>query len=143
MTQEEKDLLLKVLCEQLPYGVTAEILYKDIMLIPDGSESDSDFESDIVDLTIKDHDAIMDFANEDWLYKIKPYLRPMESMTEEEKKEYELLANHCIVTSIGFIHFEIQELIDWLNAHHFDYRGLIPKGLAIAVTEENNPYKTK
>jgi hypothetical protein len=29
---------------------------------------------------------------------------------------------------------------DWLNAHHFDYRGLIEKGLAIEVTEENNPY---
>lgn len=31
--------------------------------------------------------------------------------------------------------------IDQLNAHHFDYRGLIEKGLAIAITEENNPYK--
>lgn len=31
--------------------------------------------------------------------------------------------------------------IDWLNAHHFDYRGLIPKGLAIAITKENNHYK--
>lgn len=31
---------------------------------------------------------------------------------------------------------------DWLNAHHFDYRGLIEKDLAIEVTEENNPYKS-
>ena len=33
------------------------------------------------------------------------------------------------------------EIINWLNAHHFDYRGLIPKGLAIEVTEDNNLYK--
>ena len=47
----------------------------------------------------------------------------------------------CIVTSIGFIHLEAATLIDWLNAHYFDYRGLIEKGLAIEVTKENNPYK--
>lgn len=33
------------------------------------------------------------------------------------------------------------ESIDWLNAHHFDYRELIEKGLAISVTKENNPYE--
>ena len=32
------------------------------------------------------------------------------------------------------------ECLDWLNSKHFDYRGLILKGLAIAVTEDNNPY---
>ena len=35
----------------------------------------------------------------------------------------------------------LMDAIDWLNKHHFDYRGLIPLGLAIEVTEENNPYK--
>ena len=37
--------------------------------------------------------------------------------------------------------YDFERMIDWLNAHYFDYRGLIEKGLAIAVTEENNPYK--
>jgi len=62
---------------------------------------------------------------------IKPYLRPMSSMTEEEEEEYEsLVAWH-----------ESYEIVDWLNAHHFDYRGLIPLGLAIDVTTlEDNPY---
>jgi hypothetical protein len=32
-------------------------------------------------------------------------------------------------------------VFDWLNKNHFDYRGLIPKGLAIAVNKNNNPYK--
>ena len=31
--------------------------------------------------------------------------------------------------------------IDCLNEYHFDYCGLIDKGLAIEVTENNNPYK--
>ncbi len=37
-------------------------------------------------------------------------------------------------------HFTIKG-IDWLNAHHFDYRGLIEKGLAIEVTKDDNPYE--
>lgn len=28
-----------------------------------------------------------------------------------------------------------QQVIDWLLAHHFDYRGLIPMGLALEATE--------
>jgi hypothetical protein len=53
------------------------------------------------------------------------YLRPMSSMTEEERKEYwdiTSVSNHCAA-------------IDWLNAHHFDYRGLIEKGLALESPE--------
>ena len=54
----------------------------------------------------------------------------MSSMTEEESKEF---SNMEIV---GYSNY------DWLNAHHFDYRGLIERGLAIEVTEDNNPYKS-
>ena len=68
-------------------------------------------------------------------YQIRPYLRPMSSMTEEERKIYIEISSHLC----GEI--AAKTMIDWLNAHHFDYRGLIEKGLAIAVTEENNPYK--
>jgi hypothetical protein len=67
---------------------------------------------------------------------IKPYLRPMSSMTEEEKEEY-----HKLCDSYYGIYFDSIDSIDWLNKHHFDYRGLIPKNLAIEVTKENNPYK--
>jgi hypothetical protein len=70
----------------------------------------------------------------------------MSSMTEEERKEF------YYVDGVLSIDFEFEEykmvhllkshnVIDWLNAHHFDYRGLIPLGLAIEVTEENNPYE--
>jgi hypothetical protein len=93
-------------------------------------------ESYDIKLNIELLDVFSDFAD-----AFKPYLRPMSSMTEEEKKEYELLANHCIVTSIGFVHLEATLLIDWLNEHHFDYRGLIPMGLALEASEDM--YKTE
>ena len=80
----------------------------------------------------------------------KVYLRSMSSMTKEEKREYNLFffgaePLTCDFSAYAVEHrtlyeFDAANLIDWLNAHHFDYRGLIEKGLAIEVTEENNPY---
>ena len=132
MIQEDKELLLKDLSARLPYGV---------MVRHDNEQGKS------VDTRLVGY-------NGDWfnyyidnlcyhlkVYEFKPYLRSMDDMTEEEKREYNTIAMHTIVTSKGFVHLEASELVDWLNAHHFDYRGLIEKGLAIAVTEKNNPYK--
>ena len=56
----------------------------------------------------------------------KPYLRPMSSMTEEEEIYY-----NTIYTTLKFYEKE-----DWLNAHHFDYRGLIPMGLALEAPKD-------
>ena len=74
---------------------------------------------------------------------IKPYLRPMSSMTKEEEKEYNDLYYDAPQFKDGWRDAKYLEglHIDWLNKHHFDYRGLIEKGLAIS-TEENNPYKS-
>ena len=122
MTQEQKYKLLKYLCMALPYGVKAQIiknLHLGVFTL---------YPSDIDKLKLGTAD-------------IKPYLRPMSSMTEEEKKEYELLANRTIVTSVGFVHLEATELIEWLLKKHFDFMGFIDKGPAIEVTEDNNPYK--
>ena len=121
MTQEDKELLLKDLCARLPYGVKV-------------------YAGEDLAMTLKQIDYkgfCESWENEDfkcysrWMF---PYLRPMSSMTEEEKGEYQAFFNYDGVEYP-------EEYIDWLNAHHFDYRGLIEKGLAIAVTEENNPYK--
>ena len=69
---------------------------------------------------------------------IKPYLRPMSSMTEEEIKEYK---KTCEYSENDEFFYPTFKTYDWLNAHHFDYRGLIPLGLAIDVTTlEDNPY---
>ena len=78
---------------------------------------------------------------------VKLYLRPMSSMTEDEKEEYEKL---CILIPTQFdsdlqkydyYTTDSMESFDWLLKNHFDVRDLIEKGLAIAVTEDNNPYK--
>lgn len=103
MTQEEKELLLKDLCARLPYNVKGLI---------NGWEG-----------IIRPHD-IEDFQKE--LRTIKPYLRPMSSMTEEEKEELRILK---------WTKLE-HHTVDWLNAYHFDYRGLIPMGLALEAKEE-------
>ncbi len=140
MTAEEKQLLLKDICARLSY-----------------------------------HNLWMQYDNKDWLAigyghgrielltnpvssatgpcplieEIKPYLRPMSSMTEEEKEELyhyyckEIADNLstpnltwelrcCVSNSFG---------TDWLNAHYFDYRGLIPMGLALEAPE--GMYKTE
>lgn len=119
MTQEEKDKLLKYLCAALPYEV----------MVNYGGYDGCDYK-----LTLT---TLQDFPTED----LKPYLRPMSSMTDEEKEEYELFANRTIVTSVGFVHLEAIELIEWLLKKHFDFMVLIPMGAAIEVTEDNNPYK--
>ena len=123
MKQEDKELLLKDLCARLPYGV---ICYN--------SDTESNFKlCDVAD--IDSGYPTFDYGYGE-LETVKPYLRPMSSMTEEEEEEYDRLN----VYELGlFPHTE--EAFDWLNAHHFDYRGLIDKGLAIEVTKENNPYK--
>lgn len=122
MTQEEKQLIIRDLCTKLPYGVKVEVCIKD---------------KNIKSVDCVKYDTVGTYIRlmDDEKFSIKPYLRPLSSMTEEERKEYELLANHCIVTSIGFIHLEAASLIDWLDMNKFDYRGLIPKGLALEAPE--------
>ena len=70
-----------------------------------------------------------------------PYLRPMSSMTEEEKMEYITLTNYNKDDS-GKPYRELTiDSINWLLENHFDFMGLIPKGLAIEVTKDDNPYE--
>lgn len=84
--------------------------------------------------------------------EVLPYLRPMSSMTEEEcdmveeilgdKCIFDFMNNGDIVLKQGqFSQDKLAKLYDYYNSIHVDYRGLIEKGLAIAVTKENNPYK--
>ena len=123
MTQEEKELLLKDLCERLPYGVKVKTPYNDAILrgIVDRKG---------VKTTIDYTDIVTDKQTYPIRY-IKPYLFPLSSMTEEEKSMYEGL-----MIGIDNISYML-DVIDWLNSHHFDYRGLIEKGLAIDATGLN------
>lgn len=84
---------------------------------------------------------------------IQPYLFPLSSMTKEQKEELENLGwhfdnfeihnvNECLGTYKEYVaHLDCFVLIDWLNKNHFDYRGLIEKGLAVEINKSNNPYK--
>ena len=120
MTREDKLLLLKDLCARLPYDVKVAFQVGDNM-------------PDIRIFTGKDYDYLKyyHFIDEFTNCTFKPYLRPMSSMTEVERLEYGLVLCDELPTN----------QFDWLNAHHFDHHGLIPKGLAIEVNESNNPYK--
>ena len=128
ITQEDKELLLKDLCSRLPYGVKFKWC--------DGYHGDY-----FTLICINEEQIIGRDVNQDnclffWVKdKLKPYLRPMSSMTKEEKEQ---IRDFWIDANIN-IH--ATRLIDFYNKYHFDYRGLIDKGLAIEVTEENNPYK--
>ena len=117
MMQEDKELLLKDLCARLPYGV--------IILDRNGIHKLSVDNTEFTDL----------FAGK--CKYIKPYLRPMSSMTEEERTEY---LNACGNEMDNPLSSPRYSGINWLNKNMFDYRGLIPKGLAIEVTKSNNPY---
>lgn len=125
MTQEEKQLLLVDLCARLPYDVCVHIIYKT-------------GEPCYGKLTLKDIQWFIDSKIEN----IKPYLRPMSSMTEEEMSELRQWGCLCMtpddyVEDVG-VYGAIHSIpvIDWLNAHHFDYRGLIDKGLALQAPKD-------
>ena len=109
MTQEEKQLLLKDLCARLPYGVRVYDALNDRTYVIEW---------------LNPLNAITSGAGFTTpIEECKPYLRPMSSMTEEEA----FLWDHESA--------DIVQQIDWLNAHHFDYRDLIERGLALEATE--------
>lgn len=137
MTQEDKELLFQDLCARLPYYPKCEMI-DEIRVV--NNEKDSSYISTL----FPRHIELFSYHNN---FTIKPYLRPMHSMTEEERMEFESLnwrVNELDFNNPWTPNGEIENVlkgINWLLKHHFDYRGLIEKGLAIAVTEENNPYK--
>ena len=151
MKQENRELLLKDLYARLPYGVkgkceldasydtsfdtvfqthkfNAEVygIKEDLLLVTPLIE-DND-EQTYAEEEVADGVSILDFT---------PYLFPLSSMTEERKVIYGDLCYSVIQSLANNMQSELNELINWLNAHHFDYRGLIEKGLAIDATGLN------
>ena len=120
MTQEEKQLLLKDLCARLPYGINVHHR---------GSIEEISEISPEGEFKNRRYDAWFGIET------CKPYLRPMSSMTGAEVLEYISLKENIIAIDDITYYFETYESIDWLNKHHFDYRGLIEKGLALKALE--------
>lgn len=137
MKQEDKQLLLADLCARLPYDAMVD--YENhIYVLNEIDPACKDI--DYITVRIQDRERLM-CAKNVMIEDIKPYLRPMSSMTEEEEKEYANCGNIIANSPQNSYLIPNPNCVDWLNAHHFDYRGLIEKGLAIEVTEKNNPYK--
>ena len=146
--QEQKDLLLKDLCARLPYGIMAN--YKNnIYVINEIDPACKDI--DYITVRIQDTESLM-CAESVMMENVKPYLRPMSSMTEKEKEElqnvlisnpispYGELTNKCDNLTLHCAYGSFL-VMSYLYSRHFDVLGLIPMGLAIEVTEENNPYE--
>jgi len=133
MTTEQKQILLQDLCGRLPYGVIGLYTWKNK-------------KSYNRELTGCLYDELKSSWNSTEDSQFSPYLRPMSSMTEEEYKDLEerfcwnfadIFDKNRFSIEIGYSVDidEVQEFIDWLNQHHFDYRGLIEKGLALEAPE--------
>ena len=136
---EQKELLLKDLCARLPYGVIVQC--------------DTDHRHKFDEALTPMH--LINF----YQFDTKPYLRPMSSMTEEERIEFSKLlvkrycdedweghisTSYCIEidnvytddeNGIKYPSVFSMDAIDWLNKKMFDYRGLIPMGLALEAPE--------
>lgn len=138
MTQEQKELLLKDLCSRLPYGVKCEVIKRridgEMVFIRNGPRA--------LELTINDFKELV--TNN--LYEIKPYLFPLSSMTEEQKKyindrwgvnenfDFEIDPNW------GKYFVELCDVVDFINwcyENHLDINRLIPKDLVIDATDLN------
>lgn len=142
MIQENEDLLLKDLCARLPYDVKIYAKCFD-------PNTNTDVEKVGV-LSMVDNDAVIAFACDDTntynyvtIHDVKPYLFPLSSMTEEQKsffKDKHIEVDDYLGIIALFSHIDCKEwdeVFCWLNENHFDYRGLIEKGLAIDATGLN------
>ena len=122
MTQEEKDFLIRDLCARLPYKVKVQDTYY------------KSLEPTAIWLIDINAQNVRMFADEGYqsIEYIKPYLFPLSSMTEEQSIEYRnLCERYCPASTYSM------EILDWFHKNHFDYRGLIPMGLAIDATGLN------
>ena len=135
MTQEDKELLLKDLCARLPYDIKCKIemwIGYDVCTI---------YNINSIGFVEIVEDSDTNGVN---IERIKPYLFPLSSMTEEQKREYYSLKHEVPVCHYEygdvveeFELYDSPESFEYLIENHFDYRGLIPKGIALDATGLN------
>lgn len=129
MTQEDKELLIQDLCARLPYGVKIKTSYNkmdepiELRFVNPRNESFA-IGSSFTLISGLDFDT----------YECKPYLFPMSSMTKEQYDEFTDMGYSVTERWWSMANYH---QIEWLNKNHFDYRGLIKKGLAIDATNKN------
>ena len=115
MTQEEKQLLLKDLCARIPYDLVVNV--KDL---GDVYLASVDWWEEV---------GVKDYTNTLYpLDDVKPYLRSISNMTEDEVEEWERIVD---VTQNWLRIDSIPNAVNFFNKHHLDYHNLIEKGLAL------------
>ena len=148
MKQEDKELLLKELCTRLSYKVICKV-------------DNINFEGELREISISYNTARLynvegDESENVYVYDCKPYLFPLSNITEEQMEELKELCDmytpeddYCPYAYMGIevlnkhvldddYEFNFKtDAIDWFNKNHFDYNGLIEKGLAIDATNKN------
>ena len=124
MTPEERQILLIDLCARLPYRPNGVKLNKF------GDE----------DITVTGYTGrfVETLDDEVEVERVRLYLRPISSMTEDEEKEF---LDTCYYSENDDFYYSTCETYDWYNKNHFDYRGLIPMDLAIEASADM--YNTK
>lgn len=140
MTQEDKELLLKDLCARLPYCVKVSLQYKgkqlngilDAVYPTEERIIVDELSKAIASIDVRCGGFKLDENN------IKPYLRPMSSMTEEENKEFAKVMVKSQDCSYQNNESATTIVNDWYLSKGFDVRGLIPKGLALE--DKRNSY---
>lgn len=118
MTQENKELLFRDLCARLPYKVKA-FYY--------GAEEEREIWDEIEGISSDGYVDIGQYSLP--IESVKPYLFPLSSMTKEQQIDLTKFVANGI--------YNKNNVYDWYNKNHFDYRGLIPMGLAIDATNLN------
>lgn len=152
MTQEQKELLLKDLCARLPYGVKLQHSKNTDSIVELYSIDLDDFYCKIQfysykgkALTVSDQDKLLRPGG---ILRYKPYLFPLSSMTEEQLYEVSQIIGKDVAIFTDYLltidhrrrtfsYQELDALFNWFDKNHFDYRGLIPMGLAIDATNLN------
>lgn len=133
MKQEDKELLLKDLCARLPYGVKCKIYDHNYIICDISFENQNDvfyksgrrFHIGVIGVEENGRTFYIDVYEK----LIKPYLFPLSSMTPKQKAELSML-----VADVEDVFKAFLIEIEFYNKNHFDYRSLIPKGLAIDAT---------
>lgn len=128
MKQEDKELLLRDLSARLPYGVYCYLSICTHTPYKLYAVFNNNYTRDIFDFgTLRINPDII---------KVKPYLRPMSSVTAGEAIELYHITEKCEVYPMAERGFRLTDLMsDFCNKHHLDYRGLIPKGIALVAKE--------
>lgn len=130
--KKDKNLLLQDLCSRLLYGIRCSFGVDDAIYEITGLNPSSCGASEIQATHIKSG------INGDFtISSCKPYLFPLSSMTEEQRREYTSLLNHIMTIEGDVCDACTVESINWLLENHFDVNNLIPKDLAKDATGLN------